>query len=95
MSAYSGHSARVMELKLNNELPVVEGLIVKGGSKEFILDIGKDAGIKSGMKLIVYDLCDSVVHPNSGQLIGRDFVEIGQARIQSVYGRDVLCVYNR
>ncbi|WP_419661111.1 CsgG/HfaB family protein [Desulfosarcina variabilis] len=73
-----------MELKLNNELPVVEGLIVKGGSKEFILDIGKDAGIKSGMKLIVYDLCDSVVHPNSGQLIGRDFVEIGQARIQSV-----------
>ncbi len=73
-----------MELKLTRELPVVEGLIVKGGSKEFILDLGKDAGVKSGMKLIVYDLGDSVVHPNSNQVIGRDFVEIGQARIQSV-----------
>jgi TolB-like protein len=73
-----------MELKLNRELPVVEGLIVKGGSEGFILDLGKDAGIKSGMKVIVYDLGDSVVHPNTGQAIGRDFVEIGQARIQSV-----------
>ena len=73
-----------MELKLTRELPVVEGLIVKGGSKEFILDLGKDAGVKSGMKLIVYDLGDSVVHPNSNQVIGRDFVEIGQARIKSV-----------
>ena len=36
------------------------------------------------MKLIVYDLGDSVVHPNSNQVIGRDFVEIGQARVQSV-----------
>ena len=73
-----------MELKLSNELPVVEGSIVKGDGEEFIFDIGKDAGIKSGMKLIVYDLCDSVVHPDSGQVVGREFVEIGQARIQSV-----------
>ena len=73
-----------MELKLHRELPVVEGLIVEGGNKDFIIDMGKHSGIKSGMKLIVYDLVDPVAHPTSDQIVGQHFVEIGQARVQSV-----------
>jgi len=73
-----------MDLKLTDALPVVEGMVVSVEGKELITDLGEKMRIRSGMKLIVFQIGDPVKHPATGKTIGLSVKELGQARIKAV-----------
>ena len=73
-----------VDLKLTQELPVVEGIVVESEGNRIIVDLGKEKHVKNGMKLTVYQIGDSVLNPQNGIVIGQKFRELGHARIQSV-----------
>ncbi|MDP2647073.1 MAG: CsgG/HfaB family protein [Desulfobacterales bacterium] len=75
---------RGLDLKLTDALPLVEGVVVKVEGSRIIVDVGQKNRIKNGMKIIVYQIGEPVVHPVSGKVIGLDVKELGQARIKSV-----------
>ncbi|MCP4346347.1 MAG: hypothetical protein GY795_12575 [Desulfobacterales bacterium] len=58
------------EMKLTDELPVVEGMVEKisTGRREIDIDLGRESKIKKGMKLIVY----------------QDLKESGRARLEII-----------
>lgn len=73
-----------LELKLTQEMPLVEGLVVQNDGDRITVDLGKQTGIKCGMKLFVYELGESIQHPQTGAPAGGLYREMGQARIQSI-----------
>lgn len=73
-----------VDLKLTEEMPVAEGIIVKVDGQRLILGLGSKAQIKNGMKVLVYQIGQPVRDPVTGKIIGTDVEELGEARIQSV-----------
>jgi hypothetical protein len=73
-----------LELKLTQEMPLVEGLVVQHDGDRITVDLGKKTGIKCGMKLFVYELGESIRHPQTGAELTDAYREMGQARIQSI-----------
>ncbi len=73
LDALSGY----MNMKLTDELPVVEGNILERKEKNITVDFGKKENVKKGMKLIVYELEE----PGSDS---RSDEELGEAIIKKV-----------
>lgn len=73
-----------LELKLTQEFPLVEGMVISNDGNRIIVDLGKDSRIKSGMKLIVYEIVESIKQSKYDvvQVIG--YRELGQARMQAI-----------
>jgi TolB-like protein/tetratricopeptide (TPR) repeat protein len=71
-------------LKLCDELPVVEGLVIEVKGERFFVDLGKKDHIKKGMRVIFYREGEPIVHPVSGETVGADSVELGEGAIRSV-----------
>ena len=62
-----------LDLKLTEELPLVNGMVVKADGKRIYVDLGKKTQVKNGMKLIVYHMVDN-----------KYIEKLGEARIKSV-----------
>ncbi len=73
-----------LELKMTQELPVVEGLVIDRDGDRIIFDLGKNSRIKSGMKLIVYEIIESIRQSQNDADLAIGFREMGQARTQSI-----------
>ena len=73
-----------VDLKLTEEMPIAEGIIVKVDGQRLLLDLGTKTKIKNGMKVLIYQLGQPVKHPITGKIIGVDVEEVGEARIESV-----------
>lgn len=73
-----------LELKLTQELPVVEGLVVNTEGDRFIMDLGKASRIKSGMKLIVFEIVESLKQSAHDTELAIGYRELGQARTKAV-----------
>jgi hypothetical protein len=63
--------------------PLIEGSVVKISGSTVYTDLGKNAGVFSGMQLVVFQLGEEVKLP-SGESLGADTKEIGPAVIASV-----------
>ena len=73
-----------LTIKLTDEFPLLEGLVVKVKGQEIIVDLGKESGAKKGMRLILFKEGEPIVHPTTGKVLGADVEELGQARIVAV-----------
>ena len=79
-----------INLKLAEELPVVEGMVTNIAGNRFHVNLGRKTRVKNGMKLIVYEILGPVRDPRTREVIGRDIMELGKARIKSV-AKDTFC----
>jgi TolB-like protein len=62
----------------------LEGYIVQRDNKSVIIDLGKRAGVKRGMRFIVYREGDVIKHPKTGEILDIERIETGSLEIQDV-----------
>jgi TolB-like protein len=68
--------------KFTSSLPLVEGTVIQvstGG--KILLDGGRMAGLKKGLKCIIYKEGPELKHPLTGEVLGRNTVILGEALV--------------
>jgi TolB-like protein len=63
---------------LYNELPIIEGDIIKVDSDELFIDIGSIQGLRKGTKCVVFREGESIKHPISGEILGKKVTRLGE-----------------
>jgi TolB-like protein len=63
---------------LYNELPIIEGDIIKVDAEELFIDIGSISGVKKGTKCVVFREGESIMHPISGEILGKKVTRLGE-----------------
>ncbi|MFZ4621330.1 MAG: FlgO family outer membrane protein, partial [Bacteroidota bacterium] len=63
---------------LFNELPIIEGDVIKVDSDELFIDIGGMNGVRKGTKCVVFREGESIKHPISGEILGRKVTRLGE-----------------
>ena len=71
-------------LKLLDELPLVEGLVVTVKGNQGIVDLGQEKRVKKGMRVIIFEEGEPVRHPLTGMVLGSEVTEMGRGMIQVV-----------
>jgi hypothetical protein len=73
-----------VDVRLTEELPLLEGIVLKAEGNRFAVDLGRQSQIKRGAKVIVYEVGAEVVHPVTKKVMGLDIREVGEGRVESV-----------
>lgn len=63
---------------LYNELPIIEGDIIKVDADELFIDIGGLNGVRKGTKCVVFRNGESIKHPISGEILGKKVTRLGE-----------------
>ncbi len=71
--------------KIARSFPLVEGLIIKKGSKEVYSDIGAATKTRRHTGVIICRKGDEIKHPVTGKSLGQDIVKLGQGYIEEVH----------
>lgn len=58
--------------KFGASLPLVEGYVIKVDGNTITLDMGRTAGLRKGLKCIVYNEGAEVKHPITGEVLGKE-----------------------
>ena len=73
-----------VELRLTEEVPLLEGIVLKADGSRFAVDLGKQSQIKRGAKVLIYEVGGEIVHPVTEKVVGLDIREVGEGRVESV-----------
>ncbi|MBW2741942.1 MAG: hypothetical protein JRE64_24555 [Deltaproteobacteria bacterium] len=83
-----------MSEKIIKNFPL-KGYIVDRNDKSVTIDLGKRAGVKPGMKFIVYQEGKLIKHPKTGEILDVERILTGTVMINNVRGKtsvaDILC----
>jgi TolB-like protein len=79
------HLTGGLALKFKHSLPLLEGLVLKVSGKSIYADFGSVQHVKKEMKFIVFREGETIVHPVTGRVLGRDLVELGLAVVINVF----------
>ncbi len=71
--------------KIVEELPLVEGYIIRIDGSEVILDIGRLGGLKRGMKCIIYKEGAEIKHPITGEVLGKETKILGEVLVKDAF----------
>ena len=74
-------------IMIYNDLPIVEGYIIKLDRDLVYLDIGSDLGIRRGMKCVAFSEGESITHPITGEVLGVAVSKLGELLITQVQNR--------
>lgn len=61
-----------------NELPIIEGDVIRVDKEELFIDIGGVNGVRKGTKCVVFREGESIKHPISGEILGRKVTRLGE-----------------
>ncbi len=73
--------------KIVEELPLVEGYIIRIDGSEVILDVGRRGGLKRGMKCIVYKEGAEIKHPITGEVLGKETKILGEVLVKDAFDK--------
>jgi len=76
--------SRGLVLKLCDEVPLLEGTVVRVKDDRLTVDLGKESRLKRGMRVIVFREGEPVRHPLSGTLLGADVEMLGWGLVRAV-----------
>ena len=93
--AYSGSSdaqsvkntVENLARKIAESLPLVEGYIIRIDGEQIILDVGRNGGLKRGMKCVIYKEGESIKHPITGEILGKETKELGEVLVSEVFDK--------
>lgn len=71
-------------LKLIDEMPLVEGMVVQAKGNRIISDLGMASRIRKGMRTVIFQEEEPIRHPVTGAILGADTKELGYASVRSV-----------
>jgi len=72
-----------MAEKIISDFPL-EGYIVQRNGDLVIIDLGKRAGVKTGMQFIVFKEGNVIKHPKTGEVLDIEMINTGMVEIKSV-----------
>jgi hypothetical protein len=73
--------------KIVEDLPLVEGYIIRIDGSEVILDIGRIGGLKRGMKCIIYKEGAEIKHPITGEVLGKETKILGEVLVKDAFDK--------
>ena len=76
--------------KITEDLPLIEGFIIKIDGEDLILDVGRNGGLRKGMKCHVYREGKEIKHPITGEILGKETKILGEILVKDVF--DKYCV---
>lgn len=71
---------KMMAEKIRKNFPL-EGYIVQRSGSTVIIDLGTRAGVKEGMKFIVFKEGKVIKHPKTGEVLDIEFIETGKVQV--------------
>jgi TolB-like protein len=73
-----------LAIMIYNELPIVEGFIVKADKDVFYIDAGSMKGIRKGSKCVAFRAGENILHPTTGEVLGRHVTKLGELVVVQV-----------
>jgi TolB-like protein len=73
--------------KITEELPLVEGYIIKIDGDNVILDVGRTGGLKRGMKCHIYKEGEPIKHPITGEILGKETKIMGEVLVTEAFDK--------
>ena len=71
-------------IMIYNDLPLVEGNIIKVEDELIYLDIGLDEGIMKGTKCVAFREGDDIIHPLTHEVLGKKVKKLGEVIVEQV-----------
>lgn len=79
--------AQDIAIQIYNDVPLVEGYVIKLELTKCILDVGSGKGMRKGMKMVVYKEGDAITHPVTGEIMGKTVTKLGELLLTEVQER--------
>ncbi len=73
--------------KITEDLPLIEGYVIKIDGESLILDVGRNGGLKKGMKCHVYREGKEIKHPITGEILGKETNILGELLCTEVFNK--------
>lgn len=74
-----------LAVKIKNDLPIVNGYVISLNGENITLDIGRNKGVKKGMKCYVYREGTPIIHPVTKKVIGKMIDVLSEIQLKDVY----------
>lgn len=71
-------------IQIYNDVPLVEGYVIKVDPTLIILDVGTNKGMRKGMKMVIYKEGDAITHPATGEILGKTVTKLGEVLLLEV-----------
>jgi len=73
--------------KFVSSLPLIAGTVIRMDGGGIMLDIGRNGGIKKGIKCIIYREGNEIRHPVSGEILGKETSIIGEVLVTDPFDK--------
>jgi TolB-like protein len=71
--------------KIKNDLPIVNGYVIGTEGDKLTLDLGRNQGVRKGMKCFVFREGAPIVHPVTKQVLGKSIEVLCEIQLIDVY----------
>jgi curli biogenesis system outer membrane secretion channel CsgG len=73
--------------KITESLPLVDGYVIRIDGTELIIDVGRNGGLKKGMKCVIYKEGAPIKHPITGEILGKETDVIGEVLVTDAFDK--------
>jgi hypothetical protein len=73
--------------KITESLPLVDGYVIRINGTELIIDVGRNGGMKKGMKCVIYKEGAPIKHPITGEILGKETNVIGEVLVTDAFDK--------
>jgi hypothetical protein len=73
--------------KITESLPLVDGYVIRIDGSELIIDVGRNGGLKKGMKCVIYKEGAPIKHPITGEILGKETNVIGEILVTDAFDK--------
>lgn len=71
-------------IMIYNSLPLVEGYVVSKDKSVMYVDVGNEKGIRKGSKCVAYREGEKILHPKTGEVLGKRVTKLGELQVIEV-----------
>ncbi|MFZ0390307.1 MAG: CsgG/HfaB family protein [Calditrichia bacterium] len=71
--------------QIKNDLPILNGFVINTNGDRLTIDLGRNKGLRRGMKCHVFREGAPIVHPVTGKVIAREINELCEAQVVEVF----------
>lgn len=73
--------------KITESLPLVDGYVIRIDGIELIIDVGRNGGMKKGMKCVIYKEGAPIKHPITGEILGKETNVIAEVLVTDAFAK--------
>lgn len=79
--------AQDIAIQIYNDVPLVEGYVIKMDAAKVLLDVGTAKGMRKGMKMVVFKEGEAITHPVTGEILNKQVTKLGELLLTEVQDR--------